>query len=381
MEAKRSFSPKKLWRIITTILLISLITILFIIIGNHNSYANSDGSIIVLINDKNDNIVSKERLVYKKNDTLYNLIKDNYSLDYDVTSYGHYLKGISNDSFSLKTDGKDSWLWFELFYLKDGLKQKEEIDFNDYDEITVSTGIDGINLVDNMIFAINERDALHNSSILNSNDIVIKNNDKLLFTVSVVIISVIIFIVLLFFIVDIIKNRKTKPMNVSDIAIMVMLTAILFVQEELLTLIPNIQFTFLLIMLYGAVLGPKKASLIVLVHVLLDNLFMSSFIPTVILPMLIGHEITMLIGYFLKNKNTIILSIGITIASLIYAFLFFITTIFIYNVNPLAYLLADIPFDLILISCNILCIILLYKPLYKILFENINKEELTPGKC
>ncbi len=381
MEAKRSFSPKKLWRIITTILLISLITILFIIIGNHNSYANSDGSIIVLINDKNDNIVSKERLVYKKNDTLYNLIKDNYSLDYDVTSYGHYLKGISNDSFSLKTDGKDSWLWFELFYLKDGLKQKEEIDFNDYDEITVSTGIDGINLVDNMIFAINERDALHNSSILNSNDIVIKNNDKLLFTVSVVIISVIIFIVLLFFIVDIIKNSKTKPMNVSDIAIMVMLTAILFFQEELLTLIPNIQFTFLLIMLYGAVLGPKKASLIVLVHVLLDNLFMSSFIPTVILPMLIGHEITMLIGYFLKNKNTIILSIGITIASLIYAFLFFITTIFIYNVNPLAYLLADIPFDLILISCNILCIILLYKPLYKILFENINKEELTPGKC
>jgi hypothetical protein len=381
VEAKRSFSPKKLWRIITTILLISLITILFIIIGNHNSYANSDGSIIVLINDKNDNIVSKERLVYKKNDTLYNLIKDNYSLDYDVTSYGHYLKGISNDSFSLKTDGKDSWLWFELFYLKDGLKQKEEIDFNDYDEITVSTGIDGINLVDNMIFAINERDALHNSSILNSNDIVIKNNDKLLFTVSVVIISVIIFIVLLFFIVDIIKNSKTKPMNVSDIAIMVMLTAILFFQEELLTLIPNIQFTFLLIMLYGAVLGPKKASLIVLVHVLLDNLFMSSFIPTVILPMLIGHEITMLIGYFLKNKNTIILSIGITIASLIYAFLFFITTIFIYNVNPLAYLLADIPFDLILISCNILCIILLYKPLYKILFENINKEELTPGKC
>ena len=381
MEAKRFFSPKKLWRIITTILLISLITVLFIIIGNHNSYANSDGSIIVLINDKNDNIVSKERLVYKKNDTLYNLIKDNYSLDYDVTSYGHYLKGISKDSFSLKTDGKDSWLWFELFYLKDGLKQKEEIDFNDYEEITVSTGIDGINLVDNMIFAINERDALHNSSVLNSSDIVIKNNDKLLFTISVVIISIIIFVVLLFFIIDIIKNRKTKPMDVRDIAIMVMLTTILFVQEELLTLIPNIQFTFLLIMLYGAVLGPKKASLIVLVHVLLDNLFMSSFIPTVILPMLIGHEITMLIGYFLKNKNTIILSIGITIASLIYAFLFFITTIFIYNVNPLAYLLADIPFDLILISCNILCIILLYKPLYKTLFENINKEEIVPDEC
>lgn len=380
MEAKRSFSPKKLWRIITTILLISLITVLFIIIGNHNSYANSDGSIIVLINDKNDNIVSKERLVYKKNDTLYNLIKDNYSLDYDVTSYGHYLKGISNDSFSLKTDGKDSWLWFELFYLKDGLKQKEEIDFNDYDEITVSTGIDGINLVDNMIFAINERDSLHEASVLNNSNIVINNNDKLYFIISIVLISIIIASIIIFFIVDLIKNRSINPIKVKDIAIMVMLAALLFVQEEALTLIPNIQFTFLLIMLYGAVLGPKKASLIVLVHVLLDNLFMSSFIPTVMLPMLIGHEITMLIGYFLKNKNTIILSIGITISSIIYAFLFFITTIFVYDIDPLTYLIADIPFDIILIACNILCVILIYSPLYKILNENINNEMKAPSE-
>ena len=93
--------------------------------------------------------------------------------------------------------------------------------------------------------------------------------------------------------------------------------------------------------------------------------------------MLIGHEITMLIGYFLKNKNTIILSVGITISSLIYAFLFFMTTILIYDVKPLAYLIADIPFDAILIACNILCVILLYKPLYKILCENINNETIT----
>ncbi len=375
MERQHTFSPKKIWRIVISILLIALIAVLFILIGNHSSYANSDGSIIVLINDKNDNIVSKERLSYKKDDTLYNLIKDNYSLEYDVTSYGHYLKGISSDSFSLETNGKDSWLWFELFYLKDGLEPEEEIDFNNYNEQTVTEGIDGIDLVDNMIFAINERDAIHNASVLNNSNIVINNNDKISFIISIVLISIIIAVILIFFIIDLIRNRSIKPMKVKDIAIMVMLTAILFVQEELLTLIPNIQFTFLLIMLYGAVLGPKKASLIVLVHVLLDNLFMSSFIPTVILPMLIGHEVTMLIGYLLKNKNSIILSIGITIASLVYVALFFITTIFVYNVNPLAYLIADIPFDVILIACNILCIILLYKPLYKTLNENINKEE------
>ncbi len=373
MERQHTFSPKLIWRIVISILLIALITVLFILIGNHSSYATNDGSIIVLINDKDDNIVSKERLYYKKNDTLYNLINENYSLDYDLTSYGHYLKGISSDSFSLKTDGNNSWLWFELFYLKDGIKYSEEIDFNNYNEQTVSKGIDGIDLVDNMIFAINERDATHNASVLNNSNIVIKNNnEQISYIISITILSIIIFLIILFFIIDLIKNRKTKPLAVKDIAIMVMLTAILFVQEELLTFIPNIQLTFMLIMLYGAVLGPKRASLIVLVHVLLDNLFMSSFIPTVILPMLIGHEITMLLGYLLRNKNIVILSIGITISSLIYAFLFFITTIYVYDINPLAYLLADIPFDIILIACNILCLILLFKPLRKILEENIN---------
>ncbi|MBR4495593.1 MAG: ECF transporter S component [Acholeplasmatales bacterium] len=371
---------KLIWRIALSILLIALIIVLFIVVGNHNSYATNDGEIIVLINDKENNIVSKERLSFKKDDTLYKLIKSNYNLEDETTSYGHFLKGISKDNFSLKTNGFDSWLWFELFYLKDGKDSKNEIDFNDYDEQNVSTGIDGIELVPNMIFAINERDSLHEASVLNNSNIVIKNNDKLYFILSIVLISIIIASIIIFFIVDLIKNRSINPIKVKDIAIMVMLAALLFVQEEALTLIPNIQFTFLLIMLYGAVLGPKKASLIVLVHVLLDNLFMSSFIPTVMLPMLIGHEITMLIGYYLKNKNTIILSIGITIASIIYAFLFFITTIFVYDINPLTYLIADIPFDIILIACNILCVILIYSPLYKILNENINNEMKAPSE-
>ena len=371
---------KLIWRIALSILLIALIIVLFIVVGNHNSYATNDGEIIVLINDKENNIVSKERLSFKKDDTLYKLIKSNYNLEDETTSYGHFLKGISKDNFSLKTNGFDSWLWFELFYLKDGKDSKNEIDFNDYDEQNVSTGIDGIELVPNMIFAINERDSLHEASVLNNSNIVIKNNDKLYFILSIVLISIIIASIIIFFIVDLIKNRSKNPIKVKDIAIMVMLAALLFVQEEALTLIPNIQFTFLLIMLYGAVLGPKKASLIVLVHVLLDNLFMSSFIPTVMLPMLIGHEITMLIGYFLKNKNTIILSIGITISSIIYAFLFFITTIFVYDIDPLTYLIADIPFDIILIACNILCVILIYSPLYKILNENINNEMKAPSE-
>ncbi len=373
MGIKFISSHKAILRIISSIILLSLITILFIVIGKHNSTANDDGAIIVLINNKDDNIESYKKINYKKNDTLFDLINDNYNLNYDLTVYGHYLKGISNDDFSIETDGSSSWLWFELFYLKDGKSYEEVIDFNNYDEISISSGIDGIELKNNMIFAINERDSLHNSSVLNNSNIKIENDENTILYISfIAILIIIILAIIVLFLIDLIKSIKITPINIKDISIMVFLTALLFVQEELLSFIPNVQFTFILIMLYGAVLGPKKASLIVLVHVLLDNLFMSSFIPTVILPMLIGHEINMLIGYFLKGKNTIILSIGITISSIIYSFLFFISTIFIFKIDPIAYLLADIPFDIILILCNILCVILLYDPLYKVLNNNIN---------
>ena len=87
---------KLIWRIALSILLIALIIVLFIVVGNHNSYATNDGEIIVLINDKENNIVSKERLSFKKEDTLYNLIKSNYNLEDETTSYGHFLKGISS---------------------------------------------------------------------------------------------------------------------------------------------------------------------------------------------------------------------------------------------------------------------------------------------
>ena len=81
---------KLIWRIALSILLIALIIVLFIVVGNHNSYATNDGEIIVLINDKENNIVSKERLSFKKDDTLYKLIKSNYNLEDETTSYGHF---------------------------------------------------------------------------------------------------------------------------------------------------------------------------------------------------------------------------------------------------------------------------------------------------
>lgn len=151
-------------------------------------------------------------------------------------------------------------------------------------------------------------------------------------------------------------------------------TSILFVQEEILTFIPNVQFTFLLITLYGATMGLKWGSLIVLAHVLLDNLFMGSFIPTVIIPMYIGYEFTLLFGYLTRGKNIWLIAVLCSLSIIIYTQAFAITNVLFYKVNYGVYMVSDIPFTVLLIIFSSITIIWLYKPLYKIInnLENYN---------
>ena len=72
-------------------------------------------------------------------------------------------------------------------------------------------------------------------------------------------------------------KNKTK-----ELTLLAMLTAILFVQETLLSAIPNIQLSVALIMIYGATLGIPKATLVMTVHVLLDNLIWGSLSPVTV---------------------------------------------------------------------------------------------------
>lgn len=155
--------------------------------------------------------------------------------------------------------------------------------------------------------------------------------------------------------------------NVRELAILSMLTAILFIQEELLSFLPNIQLTFFLIILYSCVLGFSKTLVIILVHTLLDNLVMGSFNIFMILPMFLGYFLIDLIINVFKVKNNVALAFLSIVFSIIYALLFIPTAVFIYDFDFKAYILADIPFDLILICTNFLLVLWLLKPLEKLL--------------
>ena len=367
-----------LGKIFIIIFLISLFIGLVVIFRNDSKKkSNESGNIVVLVNNIDNEIVSKERISFKEGDTLYDLIKDNYKIEYINSSYGHYLTGISGDGFKIETNGSSSWLWFELFHLKNNYSYDDKIDFTSYEQKDVTVGIDGIELKDNMIFAINEQDSNHQTSVIGKSVNFKDNNiNKILYgiLIGLIIISLISFI--LFYIKG---NKNKKEISIKELCILVMLTAILFVQEELLTLIPSVQLTFFLIFLYGGILGIRRGSLVVLTHTLLDNLFMSSFMPQVLLPMLLGHEVTLIMGAILKNKNEIIMSIGMVVATLSYSLIFLISTVIFFSIKPIPYLISDIPFTSILIVCNLIALLSLYKPLYKFLIkelEDYNYESL-----
>ncbi len=159
-------------------------------------------------------------------------------------------------------------------------------------------------------------------------------------------------------------------MTVKKLCYLVAFTTILFVQEEVLTIIPSVQFTFLLILLYGATLGIGYGSIVVVAHVLLDNLYMASFTIFTIGPMLIGYEVTLIIGYLLRNKSEWIVAISSIFCALFYVLLFYPINVYIYDVDLFAYFIADIPFDLVMVSCNFITVLFLFKPLKRVIEDS-----------
>ncbi len=361
---------KKVGRILLGILLISLMVFscVYVIVRNKNTTSSKAGTITVIVNNINDEVVEKRRIEYKKDDTLFEVLNNSYTLVYSQTTYGHFLLGISNDTFKIETNGKSSWIWLEVAYLKDTLSYSDTIDFNDYEKQNVTTGIDGISLKDNMIIALNERDNQHNTSMFN--DQVVFYNTSVLDTVFHIIVYVVSGLFVLGIIIFLIINRKGKnPITIPELCILAFMTVLLFVQEELFSFIPNFQFTFLLLAVYVVVFGYKKTSLIILAHVLLDNMFMGSLTPIVMIPMWMGYMIYTGVIWLLKDKKLWILVLGGALSAYLYCMLFLVTNAIFLDINLYVYWISDIPFEVMLVSCTSFTLIYLYKPLSKKLGE------------
>lgn len=169
------------------------------------------------------------------------------------------------------------------------------------------------------------------------------------------------------------KQIKHKFFTIKDIVYIAMLTTILFVQEEVLTFIPNVQFTIFLLVLYSKKMGFTKTTIIILIHVFLDNLVMGSlnFIYTPV--MFFGWMFIPIFVCTIGRKTESPLKLGLIaiLCSFLYCWSFVLPTYLFMNINPLVYLGSDIIFELILAVVGFTTTFLLYKPCSRI-FEKLN---------
>ena len=167
-------------------------------------------------------------------------------------------------------------------------------------------------------------------------------------------------------------NRLIK--STKDITIIAVMTTILFVQEQLLASLPGIQLTVFLIVLFSKKLGLAKTSIIIVLHVLLDNFYMSSFSLMFTPTMLIGWLIIplSLCTIFKKVESPILLALLGVLYSFIYCWLYIIPSYFLISIDPITYLISDIAFEITLAVVSFVSILFLYRPCSNI-FELLKK--------
>ena len=162
--------------------------------------------------------------------------------------------------------------------------------------------------------------------------------------------------------------NKKITMTVKDMALIAMFAAILFIQEEALTFIPNVQLTVFLLVLYSKRLGFVRTSIIIIIHVILDNLVMGSFSVIWTPAMFVGWMLIPIVicTIFRKIDNFIILAIAGAILSFTYCWCFVLPNYLVMHIKPLKYLASDVLFECILAASSFISILCLYIPMKNI---------------
>jgi len=161
------------------------------------------------------------------------------------------------------------------------------------------------------------------------------------------------------------------------------MTSVIIIQETALSFVPNVNFTHLFIAITFFLVGLPKTLLVVFSYTLIDNLIMGSLnlaygLPITIMWLL--YPCMLEIASRMSKNRRIVPAIVSSIHSLIYSWAFvFVFTVF-YHVPFKAYLIADLPYEAILILTAFLTNFLFLPKLVKTL-EPILKRKTTREEC
>jgi hypothetical protein len=137
-----------------------------------------------------------------------------------------------------------------------------------------------------------------------------------------------------------------------------MFLTIIITTEVFMSFLPNISLTPLFFALYFT--RYSNGLLLILGYIILQGIIWG--VGLYLVSMTVGWVIWWVSS---KNgKNLMIKSIGF---AFVYGWVFMPLTVIVYGIDPIAYLIADIPFQINMAASNVLTIGLLYPPIKKAL--------------
>jgi hypothetical protein len=157
-------------------------------------------------------------------------------------------------------------------------------------------------------------------------------------------------------------------MKIKDITLIGVLAAILFLIDQVLSFVPFLQFSMLLIVLFSRKLGSLKTSFIILIFVVLGYLLIEFNLLFIVFSIIGWLFAPLLSNTIFKNTRSVIL-IGLEsiLFSFLYSWIHIIPSCIIIESSIIEYLKMDIVFELTLAASSFVTIVFLYKPLEKVL--------------
>lgn len=152
---------------------------------------------------------------------------------------------------------------------------------------------------------------------------------------------------------------------------------LLVIQEYVLSYIPFLQFTTLLILVFSKNFNFKEMFVLVISYVILDNLLIGSFRLEYLITMLVAwlSYVFILKVLFKRVESELKLAIWGIIFAFIYSWLFVIVSVLIQEVSLLEYFILDIPFEIMLALANFVTIYWLYQPVNSFFKKHLDKNK------
>lgn len=166
-------------------------------------------------------------------------------------------------------------------------------------------------------------------------------------------------------------------MSVKKMLMIATAVTIIFVQEQILLIAPNVQLTVLLIILFSTIFSIRESLMMILVYVFLDSMYMGTIDFFYMIPMVIAWSLIPICYHTIlrRTNNEYVLAVFAFVFGFVYGWIFIPFRMIQFGVSKVwPYFIADIPFEIIMAVVGFGTVLLAFKPLKSVLNQVIEIE-------